>query len=213
MKSKKPLVSILIAAYNAERYIKDAIDSALAQTYENFEVIVVDDGSRDKTGEIVKSYHDPRLRYIYQENRGIVGVRNRLFSEAKGEFWTYLDHDDIYLPDKVKAEAEFLLAHPEDAAVYCGMRYFFDGEPDKFYQHIFTHYSGNVFEQLLDKMLITNTAFMMRRSVFDKLGGYNAATGRVDDWEYFLRMSYAGYRIAFLDKERSEEHTSELQSP
>jgi glycosyltransferase involved in cell wall biosynthesis len=183
-----------------EPYIKEAIDSALAQTWQNFELIVADDASTDRTGEIIKSYADPRIKYLfYGHNRGIVGSRNHLLREAKGEFLTWLDADDVYLPDKVKGEVEFLLAHPEYASVYCKMLYFFDGAPDKFYRHVYEHYSGDIFGELLEKMFITNTAFMFRRSVYDALGGFNPATGMVEDWEYFLRMAHHGMQFGYLD--------------
>ena len=209
------LVSILINAYNSERYIGEAIDSALAQTWPNFEIVVVDDASTDRTAEIIKSYADPRIRYIYSgRNQGIVGSRNHLLREAKGDFLTWLDADDIFLPDRVKAEVEFLQAHPDYAGVYSDILYFFDGQPDQFYRHIYEHWSGDVFGRLLEKMFITNSAFMMRRSVYGQLGGFNEATGMVEDWEYFLRMAHAGMKIGFLNKDlikyrlRSDSHTN-----
>lgn len=200
-----PLVSILIAAYNSERFIKETVDSALAQTWPNFEVIVVDDASTDRTGEIVKRYANPRIRYVrHDRNEGIIGSRNDLLRMAKGEFLTWLDSDDIYMPDKIKEEAEFLVAHPEYAAVYCGMKYFFDGQPGKFYRHEFTFYSGDIFEKLLDRMFITNTAFMMRRSVVESIGMFSMTTGMVEDWEYFLRMARHGMQFGFLEKDLVE---------
>ena len=202
MYMEKPLASILIASYNAERYIRECIDSALAQTYPNIEVVIVDDGSKDGSRKIIKEYRDPRIRYYEQENLGIPGVRNRLLREAKGDFLTYLDCDDIYLPDKVKEEVNFLMTHTEYAAVYCELLYFFDELPNVFYRHVDKHFSGDaVFVHLLDKMFITNTAFMMRRSVVDAVGFYTPETGIVEDWDYFLRMTHQGYKIAFLDRD------------
>ena len=81
--NKQPLVSILIPAFNAERYIKETLGSALAQTYRHIEIVVVDDGSTDGTANIIKSYNDPRLRYVYQENQCIIRVRNRILQEAR----------------------------------------------------------------------------------------------------------------------------------
>ncbi|MDE2018751.1 MAG: glycosyltransferase family 2 protein [Patescibacteria group bacterium] len=219
----KALVSILINAHNSERYIGEAIDSALAQTWPNFEIVIVEDASTDRTAEIIKSYNDPRIRYFHNDhNQGIVGSRNQLLKEAKGEFFTWLDADDIYLPDRVQAEVEFLEAHPEFAGVYSNILYFFDGPldsargraPVKFYRHIYEHWSGDIFGELLKKMFITNSAFMMRRSAYEKLGGFNPATGMVEDWEYFLRMAHNGMQIGFLDKDlikyrlRFDSHTN-----
>lgn len=197
-----PKVSILMTTYNAERYVGEALESALAQTYPNFEVVIVDGGSTDRTKAIVDSYSDPRVRGIFSGKRlGIKEGRNVLFKEAKGELWTFLDADDIYLPEKVKEEVLFLEAHPEYAAAYCDLRYFFDGKPEKLYRHRYTFHSGEIFEELLKRMFITNTTLMFRKSVFDALGGYDESLGMVEDWDYFLRMAHAGYKIGFLPKD------------
>ena len=198
----QPLVSILITAYNTEPYIKEAIDSALAQTYKNIEVLVLVDSSTDRTLEIAQSYTDPRVRVFKADYRSILLARNQLLAEAKGEYFAYLDSDDVYLPDKIVEELTFLQEHTDCALVYCNLLYFFDGQPDVYYHHHYKFYSdGDVFQALLDRMFITNTAILFRRSVYDKLGGYNESLGIVEDWEYFLRMTYAGYRIAFMDKD------------
>ncbi len=198
---QQPLVSILITTFNSERYIRESLDSALSQTYPNFEVVVVDGGSTDGTREIIREYADPRVRPIFSEKRlGIKEGRNLLFKEARGEFLTFLDSDDVYLPEKVAEEAAFLEAHQDYAAVYCDIRYFFDGAPGKFYRHRYTFHSGDIFRELLTRMFITNTAVMFRRSVYDALGGYDETLGMVEDWEYFLRMAHAGHKIGFLPK-------------
>jgi glycosyltransferase involved in cell wall biosynthesis len=201
VKKDKPLVSVITPAYNAERYIAETIDSVLGQTYVNWELIVINDGSTDKTGEIARSYRDPRIRYIEQENRGIAKTRNRLLKESKGEYITFLDSDDIYLPQKVEEEADFLETHPEYAAAYCDLRYFFDKEPGKLYRHTYTFPSGDVFKELLKRQFITNTTLMIRRLVIEKLGLFNEATREVEDWSYFLKMAWAGMKFGFINKD------------
>lgn len=197
----QPSVSILISTYNSERFIAGAIDSALAQTWPNFEIVVIDDASTDRTREIITSYKDDRIRYIRQEkNIGILLTRNNLFKEARGDFFTFLDSDDRYLPDKIKEEAEFLLKHSDYAAVYCDMRCFFD-DPKKLYYHTYLHYEGDVLKEMLDGIFIANTTFMMRRTVVDELGGYDPSTGIVEDWEYFLRMAFAHMKFGFVNKD------------
>jgi glycosyltransferase involved in cell wall biosynthesis len=200
MAEKYPLVSILTASYNSERFIRTALDSALAQTYPNFEIIFIDDGSTDGTRDIVKGYavRDKRIHYFEQENMGILRTRNAMLEKAQGEFITYLDHDDMYAPNKVKREVEFLQAHPEDAAVYCNYYCFFNENPEKNYLHVYPLYEGQIFEPLLDKIFIANTTFMMRSSVVKELGPYNPATGMVEDWEYFLRMSRHGMLFGLI---------------
>ncbi len=200
---KAPLVSILVNAYNAERYIAEALDSALAQVYKNIEVIVLDDHSTDRTSAIVQEYaaKDERVHYLKPQKRvGLVEGRNELLRVSRGEYLTYLDADDVYMPDKVEQEVDFLATHPEYALVYCNIIFFFDGVPEKTYRHRYTFYSGeDIFPHLLEKMFIANTSTMFRREVYDRLGGYRTDLGLVEDWEYFLRLTYAGYQVAFLD--------------
>jgi glycosyltransferase involved in cell wall biosynthesis len=217
--NEPPLVSILINAYNAERHIAGAIDSALAQTYQNIEIVVLDDGSTDRTAEIVQGYHDPRIRKVLENHIGLVAGRNRLLREAKGEFLTWLDVDDRYMPRKVEREAEFLVRHEEISAVYCDTVYFFTDEPDVRYRHAQVHHQGKIFEQLLDRIFINNTAFMMRRSVVEQLGYFNTATGISEDWEYFLRMAQYGMSFGYLDEPlvlcelRDDSHSRFSQKP
>ena len=103
----KPLVSIIIPVYNGSNYMREAIDSALAQTYENFEVIVVNDGSTDggKTERIALSYGN-RIRYYHKENGGVATAMNFGIHEMKGEYFSWLSHDDIFYPDKIKIQME-----------------------------------------------------------------------------------------------------------
>ena len=104
---KNPKVSIIIPVYNGEMYIKEAIDSALAQTYKNIEVIVVNDGSSDKTDEICKSYGS-KIRYFKKENGGVSTALNLGIEKMKGEYFSWLSHDDLYLPNKIKEQINYL---------------------------------------------------------------------------------------------------------
>lgn len=107
MKEFNPLVSIIIPVYNGENYVKEAIDSALAQTYKNIEIIVVNDGSKDNTEKICKSYKN-KIRYIKKENGGVASALNLAIKNMKGEYFSWLSHDDLYFPNKVEAQINFL---------------------------------------------------------------------------------------------------------
>ena len=109
MKEEKisPLVSIIIPVYNGEKYMREAIDSALAQTYKNIEIVVVNDGSTDKTDEIARSY-GKKIRYYKKTNGGVSTALNLGIKEMKGEFFSWLSHDDMYFPEKVEREIEYL---------------------------------------------------------------------------------------------------------
>lgn len=99
---KKDLVSVVIPAYNHEKFIGEALDSALNQSHSHLEVIVIDDGSTDATGAIVKSYRDPRVVYVYQDNQDAFNTLNRCFKMAKGNFISVLNSDDKYHPDRLR---------------------------------------------------------------------------------------------------------------
>src|SRR3989338_223991 len=106
MDEKNPKVSVLIPVYNAQNFIQRTINSALNQTFSDLEVIVIDDGSRDKTPDIIRAMkeRDSRINYFYQENQGLSNTRNRLAALAKGEFIAFLDHDDEWFPEKIEKQ-------------------------------------------------------------------------------------------------------------
>ncbi|WP_460891927.1 glycosyltransferase family 2 protein [Rufibacter soli] len=113
MKEAKPLVSIVMAAYNEEKYIKEAIDSILSQTYPHFEFIIVNDGSTDKTEEIILSYQDPRIRYVKNEtNLRLIASLNKGLSLAEGKYIARMDSDDISLPKRLEIQVAFMEANP-----------------------------------------------------------------------------------------------------
>lgn len=115
---KKPLVSVIIPAYNSEKYIGRCLESVLAQSLQDFEILVVDDGSSDKTGEVVKSYDDARVRYVRQKNMGVARTRNKAVGLARGEFIAFMDNDDFVEADYL----EKLLPRGDEEIVISGFR-------------------------------------------------------------------------------------------
>jgi len=115
---ERPVVSVMMPAHNAERYVRAAIESVLAQTYANFELIVVNDGSTDRTRDIVASFSDPRIRLFDKPNGGESSARNVALRQSRGEFVAFLDADDLHLPQHLAVTIDFLTAHPARDAVY-----------------------------------------------------------------------------------------------
>ena len=104
-----PLVSVVMPVYNGEKYLKEAIDSVLSQSYQNIELVIVNDGSTDSGSQIVKKYTDPRIRFVENEsNSGIVYSRNKGLESATGKYVATLDSDDIALPDRIEKQVLFL---------------------------------------------------------------------------------------------------------
>lgn len=117
------LVSVMMPAYNAEQFISQAITSVLDQSYPDWELIIVNDGSADKTTEIARSFSDPRVKVFDQPNQGESAARNAALSHMQGEFAAFLDADDLYLPHHLEACIDYLLSHPERDGVYTDGHY------------------------------------------------------------------------------------------
>src|SRR6266545_4787722 len=128
-----PRVTVIIAAYNYAPFIGEALDSVLAQTFADWECVVVDDGSTDATPEIVKQWvaRDSRFRYVRQENRGPNTARNVGLSQSSGEYVQFLDADDRLAPSKLAAHARYLDEHPDVDIVYGPATFFRTDEPEK----------------------------------------------------------------------------------
>jgi glycosyltransferase involved in cell wall biosynthesis len=161
MQENKGLVSIIIPAYNAAAFIQETLDSILAQTYINFEVIVIDDGSRDNTAGVVKQVLDKRISYKFKENEGVTIARNYGFPFSKGQYIVFFDHDDLMPPDFLEKRVE-VLADNEGIGFCCGKLEFFPNYKEQFgacddipreillyYQHIETCPSNYVFRRNL----------------------------------------------------------------
>ena len=111
------LVSVVIPTYNSEQFILEALNSVFNQTYENYEVIIIDDGSTDDTATALEPFAD-RIRYYFQRNQGLAVARNNGLEKTLGEFVTYLDADDIWLPDNLNIKTKVLFKHPETCGVF-----------------------------------------------------------------------------------------------
>ncbi len=167
----KPLISVIVPAYNIEKYIKDCLDSLLAQTYRDLEILVVDDGSTDNTGRIADEYaeKDSRIRVIHQENRGLSGARNAALPEAKGEWIGFTDGDDRIEKDMYENMIEAALKEDADIAL-CAYRAVYEGKDDGDEEGTF---SGETYvlsrEEALDAFVCDNRSFHIYYSVWSKL--------------------------------------------
>lgn len=195
-----PLVSIIIPAFNAEKYIKETIKSALSQTYKNIEVIIVDDGSKDKTKNIVQSIQDPRLNYFYQNNKGQSAARNAGIKIAKGEYIAFLDADDLFLPKKIEKQVNFLEDNPDCGVCYCKIYHFFDDRNDKLFYNPTPNYSGFIFDKLLENSVVNPLAAVLRKEYLDKYGGFNDDWRRCDEQYLWLKLAFNKVKFCYLDE-------------
>lgn len=117
VKSKCPQISVIMSVYNGEKYLREAIDSILNQTFTHFEFIIVNDGSTDKSLNIIKSYNGSRIILVQQENKGLAAALNEGIKIAKGKYIAMMDADDISLPTRLEKQIQFMEAHPEYVAI------------------------------------------------------------------------------------------------
>lgn len=180
-------------AYNGERYIRQAIDSVLSQTYSAWELIVVDDGSVDNTAEIVASFQDKRIIYVHQENRGQAAALNRGLDMVRGEYVTTLDADDWYTPNSLQDRAVFLDSHPQYDVVY-GDGIFCDVDGNKiknFSEMHLGNVTGDVFDVLLSNAFYgTGASVMVRVSALRTYNiRYDESIVWCQDYDIYLRLA------------------------
>jgi GT2 family glycosyltransferase len=181
-----PNVSVIIPTHNRRDFVREAIASVLAQTYQDFELLVVDDGSTDDTSEVVREF--PGLRYIRQENRGVSAARNRGVADSSGKMLAFLDSDDLWQPRKLEMQVEFFAAHPkaricqtEEIWLRKGVRV----NPHNKHKKP----SGDIFARSLHLCLVSPSAVMMQRELFECLGGFDESLPACEDYELWLRIA------------------------
>ena len=193
----QPLVSVIIPAYNAENFIVKTLESVLSQTYQNIEVLVVDDGSTDTTAKIVKSFSqkDNRVSLLQQSNTGVAAARNLAILNSKGEYIAPIDADDIWYPQNLEKQVKCLTS----SVSFVGVVYSWSVDINEkdlltggFYNSTI---EGEVYTALVYKYFIGNaSSSLIRRVCFEKIGGYNCklklenAQG-CEDWELHLRIA------------------------
>jgi glycosyltransferase involved in cell wall biosynthesis len=185
------LVSVVIPCYNQAHFLSEAIESVLCQSYQNFELLVVDDGSKDDTPKVASEYasRDPRVRLIRQENRGLAGARNRGLAESQGEYVVFLDSDDRLQEEALEIGVRELVSHPECVFVSGHYRPIgADGEiygiPRK------VRVEGDHYLALLrDNYISMPASVMYRRWVFEEVGGFDGTVDAAADWDLYLRIA------------------------
>lgn len=190
MNEIRPTVSIIIPTFNREKFIGAAIESILEQTYQDFEIIVVDDGSTDGTADIVKLFPTDKLKYIYQMNHGRSNARNHALKIATGRYITFLDSDDLYLPNKLELQVGYLDTHPDVGMVYTSA-YCMDENGNSINHRYDAEVSGWIYQEIafFRPVTITLPTVMARSEVFDKVGGFDEKMERFEDTDMWRRIA------------------------
>jgi glycosyltransferase involved in cell wall biosynthesis len=197
-----PAVSIIMPAYNVAPYVGVAVRSALAQTFDDFELIVVDDGSKDDTAEIVTGLtrDDPRVRLVQQANRGLAGARNTALRAARGDVFALLDSDDTWEPEFLQAQLAILAARPE-IDIVTGNGWYLDGPrngelarpyPDTRPDPVLASIIGDEWSVFIMSV--------MRRRVYTAIGPFDEEMRSNEDYDFWLRAALAGFSFARNDR-------------
>ena len=188
---KSALVSVIMPTYNHARYIGEAIESVLNQTYKNFELIIIDNYSTDNTAEIVASYNDKRIKYLKFRNHGIIAAsRNHGIKNSNGKYIAFLDSDDIWLPQKLELQIELMESNKD------------------------------IFTSLYRKSVIANSGTVVRMEVFKELGllDENPKLVTIEDYEMWLRIAksrpidYVDHKIQLLYRIRCDNSSNMMKS-
>lgn len=182
-------VSVIIPVYNGELYLRAALESVFAQEHKPHEVIVVDDGSTDKTAEVVSDFKD--VRYVHQSNQGVAVARNTALEIAGGEFIAFLDQDDLWAPNKLSAQVRYFLDHPEIQYSITHQQYFLEPgttPPVWFRKELLSH----------SHPAFVPSALVVRRAVFDQIGRFETQYSHASDSDWFFRASQAQLPMAVI---------------
>ena len=204
------LVSVIVPTYNYGHLISETLTSIQSQTYENWECIIVDDGSTDNTREVVACYSakDPRIRYIQQENLRQAAARNNGIGHSRGEYFQFLDADDLLEREKLQQQVAFLDVSPGVDIVYANVRYFDDGNPtelrlsnvhDQAWMPLVSGVGKEILLPIVRNNIMPVNAPLIRRSTIEEVGHFDERVPPVEDWDYFIRCAVAGKRFHYAD--------------
>ena len=184
-----PIVSVIMPVYNTAKYVEAAVESVLAQTFREFELLIVDDAGTDRSIELCRTYDDPRIRIISQANRGLAGARNTGIRNARGQFIALLDSDDLWAPEKLKKHVEHLLLSPEVGVSYAASKMMDDaGNLLRIVQRpkLFGVTAKDVF---LRNPVGNGSAPVLRKAVFNDIAFVNTAREEPDYFDDTFRQS------------------------
>ena len=208
-------VSVVLTCHNGARWISSAIESILAQTYKNFELLVIDDGSTDDSKEIVSSYLcDERVHYIYQENRGFSAAVNKGIKESRGDLIGFVGQDDLWLPNKLELQAEYLSNH-KDVDLAHSSYFAIDPQGRIIRKRNAEIPNGSSKRKLVEKLFLGNfigfETVLVKRKCFDKVGFFDERMVGFSDHDMWLRIAGSFNIEGYVDLPLVKKREHELQ--
>jgi len=184
-----PTISVIIPVYNGEKTIKQTVESVLNQTFKDFELLIINDGSQDATLEIIQAINDERIQVFSYQNSGVSASRNRALTKAKGEFISFIDADDLWTPNKLELQFKALQDNPQAAVAYSWSDWI--DESGQFLRsggHITVN--GKAYEKLLLRDFIESGSNpLIRKQALDEVGCFEQSVTPAEDWDMWLRLA------------------------
>ena len=209
-----PSVSVIIAAYNAEKSIFETISSVLNQSFQNLEVVVIDDGSSDRTCEIVSEIPDSRVKLFPYENGGVAKARNRGIENARGKYISFLDHDDLWTADKIEAQVSALEKAPDAGVAYSWtINMYSQEDPIRYKKLAPVNFDGNVYPQLLLYNFIgSGSNILANKEAIASVGGFDPTPISNEDWDYYIRLAAKWSFVLVPEYQIIYRHTNDSMS-
>ena len=191
-------VTVIVPSYNHDKFVAEAIQSVLDQTYQDFEIVITDDGSSDQSVSIIKSFTDPRIKlFCFDQNQGACVAGNKCLSEAKGEFIAMLSSDDVFAPDKLEKQVRFLDHNPDIGAVFSYAQIIDEdgndlADKNHFYQQIFIQPNRTRFEWLnhffFKGNCLCHPSVLIRKECYDQVGQFDERFAQLPDYDFWIRL-------------------------
>lgn len=194
-----PLVTVIVPCYNHERYVTETIESIVNQTYENIELIVIDDGSKDNSVNIIQKLANKYgFTFIHRANKGLSATLNEGLKLSKGKYFSAIASDDILMAEKIEKQVEFMELNPEYGMCY-GKIVYFENAIENTSEYLNSSKQGWVFDDLLiDGSFIPAPSAFIRKKVFDIVGGYDE-TLWIEDWDMWLKIAQK-FQVGYVDE-------------
>jgi len=188
-KTKSPFFSDIIPTYNRKTLLKTALESVLDQTFDDFEVVIIDDGSTDNTNKMIESYEDKRIKYIYQKNHGVAHARNRGIEKSEGKFISFLDSDDKWVPQKLQRTFQDINEFPAISIFHTEELWYKGGKLlNQKKKH--TKPSGYVYKYALPLCCISISTAVINKKVFNDVGLFDETLPACEDYDFWLRATH-----------------------
>lgn len=193
-----PIFSVAIPTYNRKPFLKKAVDSVLKQTFSDWELIIVDDGSNDRTQDLIANYNDSRIKYFYQPNKGVSSARNRCIKESEGYYICPLDSDDWWDKDKLKIHKQYIEEYPQYKIFHTQEIWHKNGRivPQK---NKHKKPSGIIFPHCLPLCCVSISTACIHKSIFNETGLFDENLSACEDYDFWLRISLK-YPVFLINK-------------